>query len=331
MNPSLECELTRVQMKRYLGGEELPEPLMEELEQHVHACASCRHYLDTQKLKLASKLSGAKAEKVKAPVEPKGPKDSDVFHEPKQKLFTPKTLGLAAALALVLFAMSAVAKDPTIMFGRKASTALSAADKEKQTGEAGSDEVGADSSKSDEEDASHSKVGEIMTGESVKKDLENQKAEDAKAADHSDPHAADGHTEADPEKTAKPTSEPDPHDAAGHSEAKPDTAHSDKPADSHEPKQPEAKPTEAKPEVKKASDMSLVVAEHGKTKKEPAPKPRPEATKTAPRKTSTASKRRSSVKRSTPKRAASPRRSSPAKSSGSGSIKVYDSQGRPVN
>lgn len=330
MNPSLECELTRVQMKRYLAGEELPEPLMEELEQHVHVCASCRHYLDTQKLKLAAKLSGAKAEKVKAPVEPKGPKDSDVFHAPKQKLFTPKTLGLAAALALVLFAMSAVAKDPTIIFGPKASTALSAADQEKLADEKGTDEETTDSHEG-EEDSSDKKVGEIMTGETVRKELEEKEAEEAaKAAEEKDSHTGEGHDEADaahstkPEpvkEEPKPTAHEDSHAADAAHESKADSGHAAKSETSpaKEPKKP---------------DMALVVAEHGKTKKEPAPKPRPSAAKSTssrPKAAASSNKRRSSVKRTSAQRSSAPKRSSSQRPSGSGSIKIYDSQGRPVN
>jgi hypothetical protein len=330
MNPSLECELTRVQMKRYLAGEELPEPLMEELEQHVHVCGSCRHYLDTQKLKLAAKLSGAKAEKVKAPVEPKGPKDSDVFHAPKQKLFTPKTLGLAAALALVLFAMSAVAKDPTIIFGRKASTALSAGDKEKPTDEQGTDEETTDPHEG-EEDSSHKKVGEIMTGETVRKELEEKEAaEAAKAAEEKVSHSSGGHEEADSAHSAKPElvkEEPKP---AAHDESHAaDAAHETKTDSSHasKPETPQAK-------APKKPDMALVVAEHGKTKKEPAPKPRPSTAKASsskPRVSNSAKKRRSTAQRSSAKRSSAPKKSSAQRPSGSGSIKIYDSQGRPVN
>ncbi len=302
MNPSLECELTRVQMKRYLGGEELPEPLMEELEQHVHACASCRHYLDSQKLKLAAKLSGAKSDKVKAPVEPKGPKDSDVFHEPKQKLFTPKTLGLAAALALVLFAMSTIAKDPTILFGRKASTALAAAEKEKP--EAEPTDENSDETTDDSDHDSHSKIGEIMTGESVKKELEDQKAKEAELAAKLD----------DSHETEKPPSEPSQPD----SHTSPETSHQTAPAAKSEPK----------PEPKK-QDMALIVAEHGTTKKEPLPKPRPEAKASAPRRSSPPAKKPSSSRRSTHN--AAPKKSTPAKAGGTGSIRIYDSQGRPIN
>lgn len=327
MNPSLECELTRVQMKRYLGGEELPEPLMEELEQHVHACASCRHYLDTQKLKLAAKLSGAKAEKVKSPVEPKGPKDSDVFHEPKQKLFTPKTLGLAAALALVLFAMSAVAKDPTIVFGRKASSALAAADKE-QPSEDHSDE-GAESDEADpHEEEAPKKVGEIMTGESVKKELEEKKAKEAEAAaGHGDSHSEDGHTA--PETHSSSPAKADSHDSTGHASADSHSA----PATAKHDESHATKPEPKKPEPKKP-DMALVVAENGKTKKEPAPKPRPTAKASAPRKTGTKSKRPIQTRKSSPqasKAKPSRARTSSGKSSGSGSIKIYDSKGNPIN
>jgi hypothetical protein len=321
MNPSLECELARVQMKRYLGGEELPPQLMEELEQHVHACASCSHYLDAQRLKLAAKLSGGKPKQVKEPKAPTGPKDTDVFTKPKQVWLTPKTMGLAAALALVLFAMSAVAKDPTLLFGPKASSARPAGsltgDPETNPPSESEGEPDSHGEKTGEEEKSgadgHSTVGEIMTGETIQKEIE--------ASQKSGAHSESGQShEADPEKPAK-----DPE--AEHTPASDHSSDPVKKPDSHsEPAKPVKEPV-------KEPDMALVVAEEGKTTKKAAPAPHPKAVPAGSKAKKPA--HRSLIRRSTSShRSQSSRRSSPpaaSRPSSGGSIRVYDSSGNPLN
>lgn len=301
MNPSLECELARVQMKRYLGGEELPPKLMEELEQHVRACASCSHYLDSQKLKLAAKLSGAKQEKVKPAPVPVGPKDSAVFTKPKQAWLTPKTLGLAAALALVLFAMSAVAKDPTLLFGPKASTVRPLASSSSQEGEEEpSPHVkGEDDEPAGDPDEEAEPIGKIMTGETVQKEIED---------------------------SLKPKAEPDSHE--GEAVKEPDNK--PKEAESHESGSTAEPPEPAKPEPE--PKMDLIVAEEGGAKKKPAPAPHPKAVPSDQPKRSSA-RRVPQAKRPIQRQASKPnanRRPAP-RPSPSGSVRIYDASGAPIN
>ncbi len=319
MNPSLECELARVQMKRYLGGEELPPKLMEELEQHVRACSSCSHYLDTQKLKLAAKLSGSKQESVKAAPAPKGPKDSDVFTKPRQAWLTPKTLGLAAALALVLFAMSAVAKDPTILFGPKASAVRPSAEGEAKEGSVDSPGEEADGGESHKEEAAesesegHGQVGKIMTGETVQKEIEDS----LKHSEEPESHDSSDNSEPKPEESQAKTSPGDSHESQASSEPAPKREEGH-----HKPVQPEPAPK-----------MDLIVAEEGGSKKHKAPAPHP---KVAP---SSQSRRSSSVRRASHPRKPAPRpgskprsvRRSESKPSSSGSVRIYDANGAPIN
>lgn len=308
-------------MKRYLGGEELPPQLMEELEQHVHACASCSHYLDAQRLKLAAKLSGGKVKQVKEPKAPTGPKDSDVFTKPRQPWLTPKTMGLAAALALVLFAMSAVAKDPTLLFGPKASTTRPAGalkeDPEGESSHQADGEEAPDSDKSVEEETSgsesHSKVGEIMTGETVQREIEasqNDSSHEQPDSSHdsgskeSSGKAEDGHAPSHA-PTVAPAKKPDSHSDAG----------------------------EVHSEPAKEPDMALVVAEEGKAPKKAAPAPHPKAAPAKP-KARRSLHRAPTRKPSSSHRSSVSRRSSKPAASGhtsGGSIRVYDSAGNPIN
>lgn len=303
-------------MKRYLGGEELPPQLMEGLEQHVHACASCSHYLDAQRLKLAAKLSGGKPEKVKEPQPPKGPKDKEVFTKPKQAWLTPKTMGLAAALALVLFAMSAVAKDPTLLFGPKASStrpagSLTGGHEADPDAEAEGDSHGEKVSEGDQHSESSSKVGEIMTGETVQKEIEDSLKEE----DHSEGEKAH-EPEADPQVEKMPDDHASAPEQTDSSTGKAAASHS-------EPAKPAKEPA-------KEPDMALVVAEEGKSPKKVAPAPHPKAAPEAakPRKTS----HRAPSRRATSKRRTSqPKPLAGQPAAGGGSIRVYDSAGNPIN
>lgn len=293
-------------MKRYLGGEELPPKLMAELEQHVRACASCSYYLDAQKLKLAAKLSGARQEKVKAAPTPKGPKDSDVFTKPKQAWLTPKTLGLAAALALVLIAMSAVAKDPTLLFGPKASSVrpLPSADQHEADPKADAKSQSSEESHEEEPDShpgdEHKEIGKIMTGETVQKEIEESLK--PKPESESESHGKEGG-----------------HESSSASVDDHSTESAKKPP--HEPVKPEPEPK-----------MDLIVAEEGGAKKKQAPAPHP---KTVPVIASdrSAPRRTSSARRPAPHQAAKPASSRrPAtKPSPSGSIRIYDASGAPIN
>lgn len=301
MNPSLECELARVQMKRYLGGEELPPKLMEELEQHVRACSSCSHYLDSQKLKLAAKLSGAKQEKVKAVPAPKGPKDSEVFTKPKQAWLTPKTLGLAAALALVLFAMSAVAKDPTLLFGPKAASVRPGAnlDVPANEEEPSSGSEGHEGEKHEESADDQKPIGKIMTGETVQKEIEESLKPQANNESHGDEEEHESKVEPKPEEGHGP----------------------DSPKKAAEPAKPEPEPK-----------MDLIVAEEGGSRKKPAPAPHPKALPASSPKKSSA-RRIPQVKAPAKRQASKPITASrPAsRPSTSGSIRIYDANGAPIN
>jgi DNA polymerase III gamma/tau subunit len=313
----LECELARVQMKRYLGGEELPPELMSGLETHVKSCKSCKQHLDDQRLKLANQLAGAKApslwnrlqEKLPKPE----PKDPNVFAPPSplHGALNPKTLVLSCCLAVVLFAMSAVAKNPSMIFGPKASASLAPGKEVAAKGHG--DEGHGKSSEHEEEGESH--------GEASHSD--NSHSDDS----HSEPadsHAAEGHEgDSHKEHEASPSNDTQASDSA-HSEPK-DEEPKHEESKHEEPKKEEApsgesKKEETKPEAKKPEpSKTLLVADEGrKPRIKPAPRPRPRAAQP--------------VRRAKPaSRKPAPRRQASApKAPKKNSIRVYDANGNPI-
>lgn len=134
---SLECGLTQSQIKRILRGEELPAPLMSDVEQHLRACDECQNFLDATKLELAAQIASRTQAKPEAkkpaavPTQPKRKKPTKAAAEAYQSPAPPaglkngKTLALSIGLAAVLILMSTVLRDPTKLFGPKAiSTSL---------------------------------------------------------------------------------------------------------------------------------------------------------------------------------------------------------------
>lgn len=310
MDPSLECELARALMERYLAGEDLPAEPLRQLEGHVKACKGCRQHLDAKRLELANGLSG---QKPKAPApwakwfaqKPAAEADgSRVFTKPQGSPFSVKTLGLSIGLAFVLFAMSAVAKDPTTLFGAKADSKLPS-----EWAEATGGKPEAAEDPKEEEAKEEAPKDEGHSGGHTEKPavLEGSHAETTPS---SDGHAA-------PDSDAKGEAKPE---GAKHSAPAPDGGHegvteaSEPKADGPKP-EPPAHQEASKPEPPKA----LIVADEGQAPKvKPAPAPRPRA---MPRRSSA---KRASERRAKPRvrRAAAPRPST--------GIRVYDSEGKPL-
>ena len=142
---TIECQISTVLMKRFLDGDDLPQELLDGLEQHLKACPSCREIVNNEKVTIEDMLDG--------PPEPKGiqallgrftgkqTSGALVTTHPTQALIhagqvthsappglavfkNPKVLVLSSALALTLIAMSTVLKDPTKLFGNRASEAI---------------------------------------------------------------------------------------------------------------------------------------------------------------------------------------------------------------
>ncbi len=143
---NIECQLARVQLKRYLAGEELPADLLSDLENHLRNCSDCQKVVDQQKaslngmaaatpaapkIKLPNPFAAIVARRPKAESEPDLATPADVLAEPGAEIAPAaqpfwrnrnnlKTLGLTSGLAIVLILMSTVFRDPTAMFGPRA-------------------------------------------------------------------------------------------------------------------------------------------------------------------------------------------------------------------
>lgn len=136
---NVECHLAQAQLKRFLAGEELPEDLLVDLEHHVSNCPDCRHAAERSggvptpsetsgkekpRLPWATVMQVLKKKDSAAAGSPQSPPDilaapgSELAPVPKNRV---KVALLTTALAAVLVAMTLISRDPTVIFGRKAS------------------------------------------------------------------------------------------------------------------------------------------------------------------------------------------------------------------
>lgn len=124
---NLECQLAMAQLKRFLGGAKLSDEALEALESHLVECAQCQLAVQMQRQQAAE---GPKTTLTHAVVETPAPTTTtpETAVEPKtQKVDlskfslkgNAKTLTLSIALGLVLVTMSALANDPTKLFGER--------------------------------------------------------------------------------------------------------------------------------------------------------------------------------------------------------------------
>jgi hypothetical protein len=326
---SLECELARVQMKRYLAGEELPSDLQKALEGHVRACASCRSHLNEQRLKLAGDLAGKKgAEEAKKMIgeSPKpGPSGEKVFAPPHplHGALNLRTLALSGCLAVVLFAMSAVAKDPSLIFGPKAGSKLPAAStdsKEEGHGDRKdakgvTDDHGA---KKDPHDSGHSsdKTEKSAGDGSEKSTSDHSPVEEKPVPADPDSHSSEKAHGSEPEPS------PSEHGEASHQESVKKTP---------EPK-PDADHKAAEPVKEPEPQKDLLVANEGAAPKiKTPPRPRPRVSPKSAARSAKASRRPTQVKRSRPSGPAKATRNAPPQAPKPASgIRVYDANGRPL-
>lgn len=115
---SLECKLAQGQLSRYLSGEGMSAEMIRQLEGHFGECDDCRELILSRRRTLEDVIVAARAVvEVEVP-EAEEPEEAVVPSTPKRNLFR-KPVILSSALAVILVAMSYVAKDPTALFGRR--------------------------------------------------------------------------------------------------------------------------------------------------------------------------------------------------------------------
>jgi len=148
---NIECQIAQAQLRRYLTGEDMPNAVVNELETHLRNCPDCMSAAQTTRESLrgvlSSKITGKPIAVVKEPIrrEPKQEAriaeavesghaavqtPADVFdapddqfkHTAPKKNSNVKTLAYSIGLALILVLMSTVFRDPTALFGPRASS-----------------------------------------------------------------------------------------------------------------------------------------------------------------------------------------------------------------
>lgn len=146
---NIECQIATVLMKRFLDGENLPQNLLDDLEQHLKVCPACQALVQDEKTSLEEVLDGRATPKqgvaawmhkvARKPATASGfvtAHPAEALLHASQTTYTtnpsglaafknPKVLFLSLALAAVLVAMSTVLRDPTAFLGPKAKPSAS--------------------------------------------------------------------------------------------------------------------------------------------------------------------------------------------------------------
>ena len=125
---NLECKLAQAQLARYISGEPISPDILRHLEDHVAECRECKAEISERKRALETVLTPSHAV-VQLP-QGELEENSKPLSAARERLLTAlsgatptkkkdfrKPLLLATALAVVLFAMSYISKDPTRLMG----------------------------------------------------------------------------------------------------------------------------------------------------------------------------------------------------------------------
>lgn len=136
---NIECKLVQAQLNMIVAGEKFPRDVLEDVDDHLRVCADCRESLEAKKNALRRRVELAAPEtvptKVGAPNVNLGGgipaayapthavaqiEDDEPVSEKTIKQWKPVIYSVG--LALILVAMSWIARDPTRLFGERAST-----------------------------------------------------------------------------------------------------------------------------------------------------------------------------------------------------------------
>ncbi len=141
---NIECQLTQVQLKRFLEGDDLPQELLDDLENHLKSCRSCMAVAQGQRSALEDQLTQKTSNPLsaitglfKAAVTPR-PAALETAIDPSQAILSqpgvdgsaissleiitqPKNLMLICGLAIVIGLMMTILRNPTHLLGPKAS------------------------------------------------------------------------------------------------------------------------------------------------------------------------------------------------------------------
>lgn len=194
------CHLARVQLRRYMAGDEIPEPLLDELRRHIGECDGCKAESVRLRDALASVVPGSSPAPGIQPAEsgasPIGKLLALLPAIPdgrlKSALKAPKTVGMSIALAIVVVLLTTVFRNPTASLGPKAAETVAA-----------SEEESGETKASAADKSAHSEEGGKATTEEVEGDAH---------ATEDDPGAEEGHgsdSEAGHDLAAESADEPE--------------------------------------------------------------------------------------------------------------------------
>lgn len=119
-NRPIECQLTMNQIERYMGGHPVSDETMQALEEHLAECELCRRTVESQRNQLESPEPEVPTHAVVEIPEPVVAKPTSLANRvvtmiPGQV----RTVTLSITLVVVLTGMSAIARNPSSVFGPK--------------------------------------------------------------------------------------------------------------------------------------------------------------------------------------------------------------------
>lgn len=147
---NIECQIAQGQIGRYLTGGALSPEALDQLEGHIGECKACTEFLSERRTGLQAMLGDRAAVRAPGDSKPLDPEPDPAptgtlvgrlreqliraaTAPPPQREGAPegrsmaKPLLLSGALALVLVAMTILSKNPTLVFGEKASAPIASA------------------------------------------------------------------------------------------------------------------------------------------------------------------------------------------------------------
>lgn len=147
---NIECQIAQGQIGRYLTGGALSPEALDQLEGHIGECKACTEFLSERRMGLQAMLGDRAAVRAPGDSKPLVPEPDPAptanlvgrlreqllraaTAPPPQREGAPegrsmaKPLLLSGALALVLVAMTILSKNPTLIFGEKASAPIASA------------------------------------------------------------------------------------------------------------------------------------------------------------------------------------------------------------
>lgn len=119
-NRPIECQLTMNQIDRYMSGQPVSDETLRALEEHLAECDLCRRTVEAQRNELASPEPEVPTHAVVEIPEPAVTKPTSLANRLVELIPGQiRTVTLSITLVAVLMGMSAIARNPSSVFGPK--------------------------------------------------------------------------------------------------------------------------------------------------------------------------------------------------------------------